>query len=132
MGASQVAESPLALNKLVVREFFDLAFHQRRPGDAAARFMAVPPTSVSSAAPSPRAYVAAVIGWVNTMPRLSVEVVRLVCEGDFVVTQSNFRPAPGLPAMLVLDMFRLRDGKIVEHWDAMQQVHEHLVRLPIA
>jgi predicted SnoaL-like aldol condensation-catalyzing enzyme len=65
------------------------------------------------------------------MPRLGVEVVRLVSEGDFVAVQSNFRPAPGLPAMLVLDLFRLKDGRIVEHWDALQQVYEPPVHLAI-
>lgn len=131
MGASrQTTEDPLEVNRLVVREFFDLAFTQRRPGDAATRFMAAPPVAFNRPLSSPRAYAASVIGWVDTMPHLSVDVVRLVCEGDFVVVQSNFAPGPGLRAMLVLDLFKLEDGKIVEHWDALQQVHGHPVRLP--
>lgn len=119
-------------NREVVREFYDLAFQQRRPNDAAARCVAASPTSFTQprSLASPQAYVAAVVGWIDTMPRLKVEVVRLVCEGEYVVVQSNLVPAPGLQAMLVMDLFRLRDGKIVEHWDALQQVREPSSRLP--
>lgn len=128
----QVTADPLAANKLVVRNFFDLAFTQRRPADATARFISSPPTMPHTARlPSSRAYSAAVIGWLETMPRLTVELVRLVCEGDLVVAQSRFTPAPGLRAMMVLDLFKLRDGKIVEHWDGLQQAREPTVPLPV-
>jgi predicted SnoaL-like aldol condensation-catalyzing enzyme len=31
---------------------------------------------------------------------------------------------PGEPGSAVVDIFRLEDGKIVEHWDVMQPVPE--------
>ena len=108
-------------NKRTVREFYDLAFGQRRPNDAAARCVALPRMAYSPRLGSAQAHVASVVGWLDCMPRLKVEVLRIVAEGDLVVVQSAFAPAPGERAMLVMDMFRLRGGRIVEHWDALQE-----------
>lgn len=131
MAASQqTIDEPLAVNKAVVREFMDLAFAQRRPGDAAAQYLAAPAGSDATVLASPRAYAAAIVGWVDTMPRLSVEVLRILADGDLVAVQSRFVPAPGLRAMLVLDLFRVQDGRIVEHWDALERVHPPALRLP--
>lgn len=108
-------------NKRTVREFYDLAFTQRRPNDAAARCIALPRLAFSPRLDSAQAHVASVVAWLDSMPRLAVDVVRVVADGDLVVVQSSFTPAPGERAMLVMDMFRLRGGRIVEHWDALQE-----------
>jgi predicted SnoaL-like aldol condensation-catalyzing enzyme len=116
------ATDPLHENKQTIRGFYDLAFTQRRPNDAAT-FLCVPSSPLANPLTSPQAHAASISGWLDTMPRLQVKVLRLVAEGDLVVAHSNFVPAPGVRPMLVMDMFRLRGGKIVEHWDALQEVH---------
>ncbi|MHB1261108.1 MAG: nuclear transport factor 2 family protein [Thermoplasmatota archaeon] len=112
-------------NKQTVRAFYEMAFGHRRPNDAALRFFV--PTSPSSdplAGPtSPHAHAASISAWLESMPRLEVKVLRLVAEGDLVVAHSHFTPAPGRRPMLVMDLFRLRAGRIVEHWDALHEVH---------
>ncbi len=51
------------------------------------------------------------------------EPIRMIAEGDLVVTHSvyeNFGPVP----LVAFDVFRIDNGKIVEHWDNMSPVAE--------
>lgn len=120
----RLATDAVLENKQTVRAFYDLAFTQRRPNDAATRyFLPTPSLSDALADPtSPQAHAAAISAWLQSLPRLELEVVRLVAEGDLVVVHSRFVPAPGERPLLVMDLFRLRAGRIVEHWDALQEV----------
>lgn len=43
-------------------------------------------------------------------------------EGNFVLTLSQGSPDQGLEYMAYYDLFRLEDGKIVEHWDVIEEI----------
>ncbi len=58
------------------------------------------------------------------MPELRFELRRLAAEGDLVFAHSHFIPAPGLAGLAVIDVFRLTNGVIVEHWDVNEAVPE--------
>ncbi|MBN9225426.1 MULTISPECIES: nuclear transport factor 2 family protein [unclassified Microbacterium] len=47
---------------------------------------------------------------------------RALADGDIVVTHSHFRRTPEDRGLAVADFWRLEDGKIVEHWDVIQEV----------
>ena len=49
---------------------------------------------------------------------------RFVAEGDLVVVHSHLVRKPGDRGMAVMDIFRLENGKIVEHWDVLQEAPE--------
>ena len=52
---------------------------------------------------------------------VDVEVHRVIAEGDLVAVHSHYRTWN----MAGVDIFRLDDdGKIIEHWDVLQQVPE--------
>ncbi|MGW4144161.1 nuclear transport factor 2 family protein [Streptomyces mirabilis] len=57
-------------------------------------------------------------------PQLSVTPKRIIAEGDLVAVHSHYVDTPGERGRAVIDLFRIRDGKIVEHWDASQDVPE--------
>jgi predicted SnoaL-like aldol condensation-catalyzing enzyme len=57
-------------------------------------------------------------------PNLKVEIKRVVAEGDTVVTHTHLVLEPGTPGRALADFFRVEDGKIVEHWDVIQDVPE--------
>ena len=49
----------------------------------------------------------------------------MIAEGDPVAIHSHYRTGPGDRGQSVVDIFRVRaDGKIVEHWDVVQDVPE--------
>ncbi len=57
-------------------------------------------------------------------PGKSIEFVRAIAEGDLVALHTH-QVWPGDDEYVTMDFFRFDDeGKIVEHWDAMQQIPE--------
>ena len=57
-------------------------------------------------------------------PDKSIDFVRSVSEGDLVALHTH-QTWPGNDEYVTMDFFRFDDqGKIVEHWDAMQQIPE--------
>ena len=57
-------------------------------------------------------------------PDKSIEFVRSVAEGDLVALHTH-QTWPGNDEYVTMDFFRFdKEGKIIEHWDAMQQIPE--------
>jgi predicted SnoaL-like aldol condensation-catalyzing enzyme len=64
-------------------------------------------------------------GWVRTnFPKSHMEIKRVFSDGDFVVLHCHWIRVPGEPGDAVVDLFRLENGKVVEHWDVIQPVPE--------
>ena len=55
-------------------------------------------------------------------PDFSVSTKRVIAEGDYVAFHSHYKTAADHLGFAVVDLYRVRDGKIVEHWDATQPV----------
>ena len=56
-------------------------------------------------------------------PQKSIEFVRCIAEGNLVALHTH-QTWPGNDQYVTMDFFRFEDGKICEHWDAIQQVPE--------
>jgi predicted SnoaL-like aldol condensation-catalyzing enzyme len=56
---------------------------------------------------------------ITDVPQARWEIIRTIAEGDMVFLHARFTPAPGAPAYALADIFRLRDCKIIEHWDVV-------------
>ena len=57
-------------------------------------------------------------------PRAHGEIKRVVAEGDFVVLHIHFKRDPEGRGDAIVDIYRLADGRIAEHWDVQQEVPE--------
>lgn len=53
-------------------------------------------------------------------PRMTMTVDRVISSGDMVVTHIHVETGPGDPVLVFMDIYRVEDGKIAEHWDVMQ------------
>ncbi len=116
-------DSSLEMHKRIVREFYEMAFNQKKPEEAAARYLGKTYRQHNPLfADGPQAFVAAVNGWVSANPTLHFDFKRLICEGDLVVVHSQLTMSPEDRGSAVMDIFRLEDGKIVEHWDVLQPI----------
>ena len=57
-------------------------------------------------------------------PNSKSEIKRAIAEGDYVVLHVHSVREPGQRGRAIVDIFRLENGKIVEHWDVIQDVPE--------
>jgi len=109
--------------KRLALDFVDLAFVQRQPAQAAERYLGATYTQHNPTAPDgPEAFVALVSGLFAQAPEASLHVERAVAEDDLVVVHSHLTMFPDDLGQAVVDIFRVEDGRIVEHWDVVQAV----------
>jgi predicted SnoaL-like aldol condensation-catalyzing enzyme len=57
-------------------------------------------------------------------PQSKSEIKRVFAEGDFVILHVHAVREPGTRGNAIVDIFRLENGKIVEHWDVIQPIPE--------
>ncbi|WP_416983431.1 nuclear transport factor 2 family protein [Streptomyces sp. T028] len=57
-------------------------------------------------------------------PEVTIDVKRVIAEGDYVAVHHHLKLNPDDRGFACIEFFRVRDGKIVEHWDAVQPVPE--------
>jgi predicted SnoaL-like aldol condensation-catalyzing enzyme len=57
-------------------------------------------------------------------PRQRSRIVRSATDGDLVYLHVHATERPGDRGSAVVDIFRVKNGKIVEHWDVVQDVPE--------
>ena len=50
------------------------------------------------------------------------EVMRVIADGDLVALHVHSVVVPGAPGRQIVDIFRVEGGKVVEHWDVIQEI----------
>lgn len=58
--------------------------------------------------------------WFKGAPKEKIDIQHLSAEGDLVYIHT--KSARGPKTVSVLDIFRINNGKITEHWDVIQEV----------
>lgn len=105
--------------KAMVAAFFDQVFVRGDVRDGILRYIAEDYIQHNPLAADGRD---AVLKFFEAIPAdklPKVTLARIVAEGDLAAVhyKSEF---PGGPSLAVVDIFRVQDGKIVEHWDVVQ------------
>ncbi|WWP82177.1 nuclear transport factor 2 family protein [Bradyrhizobium sp. 26S5] len=57
-------------------------------------------------------------------PNSHSEIKRSFVDGDYVILHVHAVREPGTRGNAIIDIFKLEDGKIVEHWDVVQPIPE--------
>ena len=57
-------------------------------------------------------------------PSAKSEIKRAFAEGDYVILHVHAVREPGTRGNAIVDIFKLENGKIVEHWDVVQPIPE--------
>jgi predicted SnoaL-like aldol condensation-catalyzing enzyme len=118
---SRLASS--AANKKLVVDFYRTVFIEKRVVEGFERYVAPGyiqhnPLLATGREPA--------VKFLSTLvKRESVtDIKRVVAEGDLVVLHVHSRANLSDRGRAVIDIFRVADGKIVEHWDVIQPVPE--------
>jgi len=93
--------------------------------DAVDRFVAPGYIQHSQLAPPGRDALKAFLREIRVRSPLAVhDIKRAFVDGDHVVVHYHVRPAPDDRGWAVIDIFRVEDGLVAEHWDVLQPVAE--------
>jgi predicted SnoaL-like aldol condensation-catalyzing enzyme len=57
-------------------------------------------------------------------PNAKSVIKRVLADGDMVILHVHAIREPGERGVAIVDIFRLENGKIVEHWDVVQPIPE--------
>jgi predicted SnoaL-like aldol condensation-catalyzing enzyme len=112
-------------NKDIAVGFFQKAFVERNPAEAVATYMGDPYVQHNPQAPDGRdGSVLAIGGLLESAPDMIFETKRVIAEGDIVALHNHMRMSPEDRGYATVDLFRIVDGKIMEHWDVIQPIPE--------
>lgn len=56
---------------------------------------------------------------------VSAEVKQVIAEGDRVVVQMHLKFDQDSPGVVIMEIFRVAEGKLAEHWDVIMPIPEN-------
>ena len=109
-------------NRALVIEFYD-QFFNRHQVEQAARVVADDYKQHNPDVPDGKApFVGYFTGYFKDNPQSRARIVRSATDGDLVYLHVHSRTGLQDPGQAVVDIFRVENGIIVEHWDVIQDV----------
>jgi predicted SnoaL-like aldol condensation-catalyzing enzyme len=115
--------SETAASEELATRYFDRLMVAKDPG--AVEYLAPEYHQHNPTIPSGSAGLREMFGeFFSQTPTLIVERHRVIAEGNIVAIHARYRLNPEDRGQSVVDIFRVLDGKIVEHWDVIQAVPE--------
>ena len=112
----------LEANKKMVVEFYEKAINEK-DFEAASQYLGSWYTQHNpGGVDGPDGLKGFLIFLKKNFPESRSEIKRVFAEGDYVILHSHSVHEPGTLGRAVVDIFKLEDGKIVEHWDVVQDI----------
>ncbi len=119
-----VSREVMESNKRIALEFYDLAIN-KKDYEAASKYIGADYKQhnplVGDGKEGFRAFLAMLK---KDFPEAHSEVKRVFADGNYVIIHVHSIRIPGTRGRAIFDCFRFEGGKIVEHWDAIQEIPE--------
>ena len=112
-------------NRAIVTDFIRLFYSEGRVREAFMTYVAPEYIQHNPIAADGRdAAIAALEPYFASQPNAIREVQRIIVDGNLAVVHLRARANAEDRGVAIVDILRLQDGKIVEHWDVIQAVPE--------
>jgi predicted SnoaL-like aldol condensation-catalyzing enzyme len=120
--AAAAQPSQVEANKRIATEFYDAAIN-RKDFAAASQYLG---SDYKQHNPTAADGVEGLRGFIDFLkarfPNQRGEIKRVIAEGDLVVLHVHSTRGDGTPGRAIVDIFRIENGKVVEHWDVIQDI----------
>jgi predicted SnoaL-like aldol condensation-catalyzing enzyme len=117
------ADKQQEVNKKIVLEFYEQAIN-KKDFESASKYLGPRYIQHNQRAADGRDGLKGFIQYLrDKYPNAHSEIKRVFTDGDHVILHVHAVREPGTRGVAIVDIFRLLNGKIVEHWD----VHEDIL-----
>lgn len=114
----------LETNKKNVIAFYEAAINEK-DFDKAEKFMGDKYIQHNPNAPDGKAGLKGFLAFLKEkFPGSHSTIKRAFADGDYVILHVHAVRVPGTRGNAIVDIFRLENGKVVEHWDVIQEIPE--------
>jgi len=113
-------------NKKTVLEFYEQGLN-KKDFEAAAKYFGPKYIQHNPGAPDGIEGFKGFLGFLREkFPNSKSEIKKVFADGDYVILHVHAVREPGTRGRAIVDIFRLEQGKIVEHWDVAQDIPEKM------
>ncbi len=120
--SARAEESALETNKKTVVAFYEAAIN-KKDFKAASKYMGKRYVQHNPLAADGPEGLKAFLGFLKEKhPRSHSEIKKVFADGDYVILHVHAVRDPGDRGAAIVDIFKLEDGKVVEHWDVIQPI----------
>lgn len=110
-------------NKEIVLDFYQKALNDK-DFDAASKYLGKYIQHNPLAADGPEGLRGFIDFLKKNYPQSKNEITRVMVDGDYVILRVHAVRQPGDRGSAIVDIFRVENNKIVEHWDSVQPIPE--------
>ncbi|PZU10977.1 nuclear transport factor 2 family protein [Sphingomonas sp.] len=112
-----------AANAVAASGFIDMVFNRHRVEEAFDRYVGADYIQHNPRVATGRANGIQALGrLVARFPQMRVSVARILADGDLVAIHTHQVKQPGERGSAIAEFFRFARGRIVEHWDVIEEV----------
>ncbi len=118
---------PTTVNRLIVAAFADLLYRHRKIRAAFELYVCDRYVQHNPNIMDGREAAIIALEPLFLSPEASFDIKRILVDGDLAAIHLHGRRSPVVKGGAVVDIFRLANGKIVEHWDVLQAIPDSSV-----
>jgi predicted SnoaL-like aldol condensation-catalyzing enzyme len=111
-------------NKKTVLEFYEAGINQKDFAKASRYFGSRYTQHNPNAADGPEGFRRFIEFLKEKFPRSHSEIKKVFADGDYVILHVHAVREPGARGSAIVDIFKLENGRIVEHWDVIEPIPE--------
>jgi len=109
-------------NREIVKRFVDLFYRQKDVRQAFMTFVSQNYVQHNPNIPDGREAAIEFLEPMFSSPDSQFDVKRILVDGDLAAVHLHGQARKGEPGGAVVDLFRMENGLIVEHWDVLQPI----------